>query len=1027
MASSPNPQFPTTGILAGTTMVMSLNGFLIDLRQCNRNSSAPQSPTKGTLWLQDDADTTLDLWMYTGVTWALIGTLDTAGVTFTTVANAPSAESILATHINTAGASAILTKLGGLPLAGGTMSGDLRVPHIGIGIAAGTEPLKFSTTLEQKLAFGTNFGIGITSDEMVLDVPTGYKFTFKVNGYSGTTAFTFTATAATFSGSVAATSFSGDGSALTGVVAASYPLSGLSTVAPALGDFLPFVDISNSNANAKATYQTFLDLMPLGRLGLGVNADITSTNLDSLDYSGMYYGATLTNAPNSGSGSFIIINQKIDANNRTQIAISIASRLMYVRSQTGGSWLSWRMSSNLADAAEAGISVTSTDLDNITTSGFFQGTSLTNSPDGTTGQFVIWYIRVNSTNGSMFAIKTTNPSMMYFRSKVSSTWTSWLRGATISADGSGIDVSSTDLNSIVVTGQYRGTTLTNSPDGTTGLFTVQHIFVDSNSSSQYAIKTTDATRWTRTKTGGTWGSWTRIATYDADIESIAGLTFASGEVPYSTGSNTFSKASSTSFGRGAWNLADGSAFRTYIGAVIGTDVLAYDADLQAIGGVTYAAGDVPYATGPGAFTKFSTTSAGRTLAALAITTGADRIVFWDDSAGVFKDLNIGSGLSITGGDTLTVAGAGTGDVVGPTGATDGNIAVFDGVTGKLLKDFSIPSAGLKDLATLLTAGTGGVLAVSAANDAVIRTLAASAGLTWSNATGASGNPSVALDWAGLSALTTGNIAVGDLVALNDVSASGHVKVTVQVFYDAVNVLTNKASPIGADSFLIWDSVASAAKKAPISGIPVATSQLSGTLAAGQFPAMTGDVTSVAGALATTIAADAVGNTKLANMATMTIKGNNTGGTADPADLTASQVRTVLAMGDAYALNKASTSDLLSGTANVMSMDNVESALAYSTLTDAATVTPNLNSARRFTWTIGGHRTLANPSNQRAGQNVLIVITQDGTGGRTLAYGSAWKFPGGAPTLSTAIGAVDVIVGEVQANGTIRAFLHKAFA
>ncbi len=29
---------------------------------------------------------------------------------------------------------------------------------------------------------------------------------------------------------------------------------------------------------------------------------------------------------------------------------------------------------------------------------------------------------------------------------------------------------------------------------------------------------------------------------------------------------------------------------------------------------------------------------------------------------------------------------GVGDVVGPTGAVDGDIALFDGVTGKLLKD-----------------------------------------------------------------------------------------------------------------------------------------------------------------------------------------------------------------------------------------------------------------------------------------------------------------------------------------------------
>ena len=43
----------------------------------------------------------------------------------------------------------------------------------------------------------------------------------------------------------------------------------------------------------------------------------------------------------------------------------------------------------------------------------------------------------------------------------------------------------------------------------------------------------------------------------------------------------------------------------------------------------------------------------------------------------------------------------------------------------------------------------------------------------------------------------------------------------------------------------------------------------------------------------TIAADAVTNTKLANMATQTIKGRTTAGTGDPEDLTAAQVRTIL--------------------------------------------------------------------------------------------------------------------------------------
>ena len=90
-----------------------------------------------------------------------------------------------------------------------------------------------------------------------------------------------------------------------------------------------------------------------------------------------------------------------------------------------------------------------------------------------------------------------------------------------------------------------------------------------------------------------------------------------------------------------------------------------------------------------------------------------------------------------------------------------------------------------------------------------------------------------------------------------------------------------------------------------------------------------------------------------------------------------------------------------------------------TLTDGATITPDFAAGCNFTVTLGGNRTLANPTNLTAGQSGSIFVVQDATGSRTLAFGSNWDFPGGtAPTLSTAANAVDRIDYVVRSGTSI---------
>ena len=91
-----------------------------------------------------------------------------------------------------------------------------------------------------------------------------------------------------------------------------------------------------------------------------------------------------------------------------------------------------------------------------------------------------------------------------------------------------------------------------------------------------------------------------------------------------------------------------------------------------------------------------------------------------------------------------------------------------------------------------------------------------------------------------------------------------------------------------------------------------------------------------------------------------------------------------------------------------------------TLTDGANISINLADSNNFTVTLAGNRTLDNPSNIVAGQSGSIFIVQDGTGSRTLAYGSYYDFAGGtAPTLTAgAGGAIDRIDYVVRSSTSI---------
>ncbi len=140
-------------------------------------------------------------------------------------------------------------------------------------------------------------------------------------------------------------------------------------------------------------------------------------------------------------------------------------------------------------------------------------------------------------------------------------------------------------------------------------------------------------------------------------------------------------------------------------------------------------------------------------------------------------------------------------------------------------------------------------------------------------------------------------------------------------------------------------------------------------------------------------------------------------------------RTNLGIGTAGVLDVATAAQWRANTADkILDTDGVWASADYVALTDAATVAVDFSAGFNFSLTIGGNRTLGAPSNTKNGQVGAIVITQDGTGSRTLAYHANWKFAGGTdPTLSTAAGSVDVLFYQVISSTSIIANLVKAIA
>ncbi len=164
-------------------------------------------------------------------------------------------------------------------------------------------------------------------------------------------------------------------------------------------------------------------------------------------------------------------------------------------------------------------------------------------------------------------------------------------------------------------------------------------------------------------------------------------------------------------------------------------------------------------------------------------------------------------------------------------------------------------------------------------------------------------------------------------------------------------------------------------------VDLSSAHATGTLAAGRFPALTGDVTTVAGALASTIAANVVTVAKMHASATDVFFGRDTAGAGAGEEISVSAAKTLLN---------------LTGTNSGDQPAMIVLAPAYS-----GTVTVDLTSYSAYAIVVVNVGTLTgnitfNITNGTDGQIIRARFTQDGTGSRIFTAGANLRFSAATP-------------------------------